>query len=276
MKYFFLATFCQFFAFSVFATILTTQIHSIDHGKNGEKHLVMFTDGHTGFVESASKPLIEAVEESLQNGDTVEITLDRHLNLRSIQIVVPERDEPRVPINPGEMISYEPSVISMSTAMTVFRNMRRDYQNQSQCYNRAHIWTYEEFQRSALKSNKLFLFFTSRYIRKYNYKWWFHVTPMVLVGGTSESHFRTLDRRYTKGPLTTKTWTNVFMLNNALCPIVYAYSRYRNHQQEKDCYLIPTSMYFWQPRDIQRKENTGYEKTQYYTSETNHAYWEAF
>ncbi|MBA2405643.1 MAG: hypothetical protein H0V66_12775 [Bdellovibrionales bacterium] len=276
MKYILPGLFVLLFVFNAFADSFTTQIHSVDHGKKGQKHLILLTNGHTAFIDSNQKSLIEAVEQSLENRDTVHISLDRKLNVISIQTVVPEREEPQNEITSEEIMSYDPSIISYTTAQNVFRNMRRDYQNDSQCYNRAHIWTFEEFKRSSLKSSKLFLFFTSRYIRRYNYKWWFHVTPMVYVGGTAQSNWRALDRRYTSGPLTTKTWTNIFMHNNALCPVVYKYSSYRNNQQSQDCYLIPTSMYFWQPRDIEREERTGYVKTQYFTSETNHAYWEAF
>jgi hypothetical protein len=276
MKCFILGLLVLCFSFNVLSITYTTQIHSIDIGKNGEKHIVMLSDGHTAFIEPASENFIEEIERSLLNGDTVQITLDQNLNLTSIQTVSPEVAQPTDEIDPGDMISYTPSVVSLATATNVFQKMRRDYQYQSQCYNRAHIWTYEEYRRSALKSNKLFLFFTSRYIRKYNYKWWFHVTPMLYVGGTSQSNWMTLDRRYTGGPLTTRTWTNVFMYNDAFCPVVYKYSSYRNHQSEQYCYLIPTSMYFWQPLDIERQERTGYVKTQYFTSQTDYAYWEAF
>lgn len=264
------------FSLSAWAETFTTQIHSVDRGHKGEKHLILLTNGHTAFLDASSKSLIEAVEQSLQNGDTVQINLDQNLNLLSIQTVIPERVEPREEITPGEMITYDPSIIGPVDAVKIFSGMRQDYQNESQCFNRAHVWTYEAFLRSALKSHKLFLFFTSRYIRKFNFKWWFHVTPMVYVGGTDQSKWRTLDRRYTSGPLTTRAWTNTFMLNNAVCPVIYAYSRYRRHQTERDCYLIPTSMYFWQPRDIEYQERTGYVKTKFVNSETSHAYWEAF
>jgi len=276
MKYIIYALVSQFIFLSAFAATYTTQVHSVDRGKAGERHLIMLSNGYTAFLKGHDKSLIEAVEESQKNEDTVEIFIDDELNLISIQTVVPEREEPRDDALPGGMISYDPSIINDSAARSAFSNMRRDYQNQSQCYNRAHIWNYEEFNRSGLKSNKLYLFFTSRYIRKYNYKWWFHVTPMVYVDGSDQSNWRTLDRRYTKGTLTTRTWTNVFMLNNAFCPVVYKYSSYRYHQQEEDCFLIPTSMYFWQPRDIDREERTGYVKNQFYRSEVSHAYWEAF
>jgi hypothetical protein len=264
------------FSLSAFAEVHTTQIHSVDKGKKGQKHLIFLTNGHTAFVDTSAKSLIEAVEESLRKGDTVQVNLDQQYNLLSIQTVIPERVEPQSEISSGEVITYNPSIISSNTAWAAFNGMRRDYQNESQCYNRAHIWAYEAFRRTSLKSNKLFLFFTAGYIRKYNFKWWFHVTPMVFVGGSNQSNWRTLDRRYTGGPLTTRSWTNVFMVNDAFCPVVYSYSSYRNHQSSQDCYLIPSSMYFWQPRDLEYQERSGYVKTQYFDSETSHAYWEAF
>ena len=46
----------------------------------------------------------------------------------------------------------------------------------SQCYDKAHYWSYE-WSRQNLSLGKMFLFFTESYIRRYNYKWWFHVAP---------------------------------------------------------------------------------------------------
>jgi hypothetical protein len=277
MKYLKLGCLFLLFCSYAFSETFKTQIHSIEKGERGEPHLIMFSDGHVGFIESDGVLVLEAIKKNLESEDTVEVILDDRHQIVSISAVSSAFEEINISPNlPEELMSYEPSIINSSRAYQVFRSMRRDYQNFSQCYNRAHIWTYEAFTSSALKSNKLFLFFTSRYIRKFNYKWWFHVTPMVYVGGTDQSFWRTLDRRYTSGPLTLRTWTNIFMLNNAYCPVVYNWSDYRYHQQERDCYLIPTSMYFWQPRDISYKERTGYEKSKYYMSEVNHAYWEAF
>lgn len=258
------------------ATYQTT-VFDIDEGRAGESHLIKFSDGHVGFVGSTTVTTMEELRSSLESQEKIEVVLDKNLNIISFQTIGPATDDNMsTEIPPEEMMTYNPSVVSSSTASRVFGSMRRDYQKESQCYNRAHIWTYEEFRRSSLRTNKLFLFFTSRYIRRYRYHWWFHVTPMIYVGGTGKESWFTLDRRYTSGPLSTRTWTNVFMYNDAYCPVVYKYSSYRNNQQVQDCYLIPTSMYFWQPRDIEQQERTGYYKKQYFSSEISHAYWEAF
>ena len=277
MKYF-VFTLLQLLILSVAeAAIYRATIHSVDEGSGDEPYLIMFDDGHVGFMERPDASMVNSLQSNLETGKSVEVVLDEELNIVSMRPVdgismVAPSDE----LESDEFVTHEGSVVSYDTSRRVFKSMRRDYQNQSQCYNRAHIWSYEEFQKSGIKTGKLFLFFTSRYIRNYRYHWWFHVTPMINVSGTGPANWRTLDRRYTSGPLKTRTWTNVFMLNNAYCPIVYQYSDYRYNQQKEDCYLIPTSMYFWQPRDIERQERTGYVKKQFFTSEVNHAYWEAF
>lgn len=278
MKYLMTGFVLQFLAVSAFSATLTSKIHSIDKGVNGEADLIMLENGETAFLEKTEAKFFSAsLDQTIKSQDTVEIELDENRSVISIQTVAPLKSESweEAPLVNLEK-RRDPSVISSAQASTAFSKMRRNYQNNSQCYNRAHIWSYEEFNRTGISTGKLFLFFTSKYIRNYRYHWWFHVTPMAYVGGTSQSNWRALDRRYTRGPLTTKTWTDVFMHNNATCPVVYKYTDYRNHQQSQDCYLIPTTMYFWQPRDILRQENTGYQKTQFIKSEVNHAYWEAF
>lgn len=276
MKTVFYFCFLNLLIYSAFGVTYTTEIDSIDRGGNGEPHLILLADGHVAFLSDKSSVLLKSVEASIRNGDVVEVTLDKEHNLKAILLLGPRVEETGANENPAEVELYTPSILDSAGATRTFLSMRRDYQNESQCYNRAHIWTYEAFVKNNIKSNKLFLFFTSRYIRNYRYKWWFHVTPMVYVGGDSQSNWRALDRRYTRGPLSIRTWTNIFMLNNAQCSVVYKWSDYRNHQSERDCYLIPTSMYFWQPRDIVNQERYRSVKSQYYKSEVSHAYWEAF
>ena len=77
-------------------------------------------------------------------------------------------------------------------------------------------------------------------------------------------------------PAAVKTWTDKFIYSKRNCPVVSKYSDYRNNQETEHCYLHPASMYFWQPRDLEKYETTGFEKTQYIPSEVNWAYREAF
>lgn len=266
------------FSLGAWGVTYRTQIHSIDYGKGTEPHLILLTDGHVAFLPKDQKDVAEIlneIEESRREGNLVVVELDKDLNLRSFT-AYPRKTEVKGPRTFEPWRTYEPSVITSRSAWKVFRKMRRNHQRDSQCYNRAHVWSFEEHQRSSLNSMKLFLFFTSKYIRTYRYYWWFHVAPMVLVGGHTQSNWRILDRTFTRSPLRTKSWTNIFMRNNAACKIVPKYSDYREHQQDQWCYLIPVSMYFWQPRDIERRDRTGFEKTSFLEWEVDYAYWEAF
>ncbi len=269
------AIFIMTMSFSVFAERFQSKVHSIDTArKKDEPHLIMMDNGRVIFVDYHDTELLNSFRKSLKEGNTLKLEVDEESHFLGAESMEPEAYVPPVRRTLKNInFSYEPSVVSSSSATSIFRRMRRDYQNASQCYNRAHIWAWEEYQNSGLKSTKHFLFFTRRYIRNYHYKWWFHVSPSVQVSGLGD---RILDRRYTSGHRSVSSWTRNFVHSGRSCPVVYKYYDYRNNQESEDCYLIPVSMYFWQPRDIERRDRTGYEKTQFYNSEVDYAYWEAF
>jgi hypothetical protein len=199
--------------------------------------------------------------------------LDKGSNLEKSKIIA----SPFQPYSEKDPdVPYTPSVISYAKAQSIFTKMRKDYQQDSQCFNRAHIWTFEEFQRSETYLNKVFLFFTSRYIRNHRYHWWFHVTPMAYVGGNKFTNWRMLDRRYTHGPLTPKTWTDIFIYTKRACKVVSKYSSYENNQRSQDCYLIQASMYYVVPSDLERLESESVARTDFEMLEVEYARWEAF
>lgn len=266
-------------ALSTYAESFSSKINSIDIAtKVNDAHLIKMENGRVIFVEYYQKELLQSFKDSLKNQATLEVEVDANNYFLSAETVDEKEFDSAIEEQTlTKRMSFDPTVVSSnSAASAIFRRMRRDYQYDSQCYNRAHVWAYEEFQNSALKSKKLFLFFTRRYIRNYRYKWWFHVSPMVLVRQGNSIVERVLDRRYTGGPRYVSNWTRNFVHSGRTCPVVHKYYDYRNNQESEDCYLIPVSMYFWQPRDIERRDRTGAEKTQFFRREVDHAYWEAF
>lgn len=263
MKSLFLTVVLSLSTCSIFADTIKSQIHDI------EPDMILLENGRVVFLDQGSSGLIQ--KTLIKKEDWVEIRTDDRNSLESIKSI-------RAPLSPTDeplekTAQYTPTNLSTSAeASSIFSKMRRNYQNESQCYNRAHIWAYEEYNRSGLQSMKLFMFFTRKYIRNYRYHWWFHVTPMTYVAGVPT----TLDRRYTRAPLDIKTWTDVFIYSRRACPTVYKYTDYSQNQTVEDCFLIPVSMYYWQPRDILKYEQTGLEKTSFIRSEVNWAYDEAF
>lgn len=262
------------FAFSANAERLTTKVQHIEEAKTAKDvHLILFENGRVGFLPAAEKSSLVPLKESQKKRDWLEVELDRKNNFIAGSIVsapkgMDQRNDP-VP----EPVTFDPTNLgTLEEANAIFLRMNRRHQRDSQCYNRAHVWAYEEFVRTQLRSVKLFMFFTRSYIRKYRYKWWFHVTPMTYVNGVA----MTLDRTFMKRPVAIKTWTDNFIYSKRNCPVVYKYSQYRNNQETEHCYLHPASMYYWQPRDLENNERTGFEKNQFIRSEVNWAYQEAF
>ncbi|MGE3610121.1 MAG: protein-glutamine glutaminase family protein [Bacteriovoracaceae bacterium] len=258
---------------SVHAESFITKIHSIEYSTTpGIPHLVKFVNGRVGFLEQENSLRDKSL---LTSKKQLEIFLDEKNTLISIKKSLDHHNQFTSYINNEDSMPFDPSEISEDEASAIFNRMRIDFQYHSECYNRAHVWSYEEFQRSGLKSMKLFMFFTSKYIYRYRYQWWFHVTPMAYLKNSNKQMI-TLDRRFTKKPLLVKDWSDNFIYSKRECPLVKKYSDYSDHQTEEDCFLLPVSMYFWQPRDIEYFEQTGIEKKEFITSELNWAYNEAF
>ncbi len=268
----FLPFLIMIFSFSAEAERLTSRIHSLDLAKNSQQpHLIKFENGQVGFLSRLDKSSVQSLHESQKRGEWLEVELDEKGNFLGAGVVPAPKMLEEISDPEPVPVTYDPTNLgSMEQAVSIFKKMRRS--GSGQCYNRAHIWSYEEFNRSGLRSVKLFMFFTRSYIRKYRYKWWFHVTPMTYVNGVA----MTMDRAFFKGPVEVKTWTDKFIFSKRNCPVIHKYSDYRDHQEAEHCYLHPATMYFWQPRDLENYELTGAEKKQFFPKEINWAYWNAF
>lgn len=276
MKYMTIALLTLIISFNVLAEKIKSKVDSLDIGIDGEVHLVKLTNGRVAFIPFNDKFLLKKIQEHHKKGEWLELVLDQASALKTIKVIPPQPSNEDFTNYTPMTDPYVPSVVSTTKAHNMFIKMRRDYKDKSQCFNRAHIWTYEEYMRSKTNFNKVFLFFTSSYIRAYNFHWWFHVTPMLYVGGTKKANWRILDRRYTSGIRTSKTWTDIFIKSKRTCKIVNKYADYRENQRSQHCYMIPVPMYYLVPSDIERRDSTGEERTTYEDLDVQHAYWEAF
>lgn len=216
-------------------------------------------------------PMIEAVDDDLiylSNGQVVFKDQSKKSKTDQIQKLISS-----VP----PLLNYTPTVLpDQSEAYKLYNLMRSDYLDEAQCTNMAHVWAYEEFKRSGLKSQKIFLFFTKKYIMRYRFGWWFHVSPLVQAKEGKEILQIVMDRRYTSLPLDKKTWTDHFVKTGRQCKEIDKISTFWNNQQSEDCYLMQVSMYYWQPRDIRLRDENGKDKTKFLSGELSQAYQQAF
>ena len=267
------------FSLSVFAdTQIKTQIHDIDVGMGQDVPLIFLTSGHVVSYPFGKKTEMDQLREGLQKKLWFLFTINEKREIIEIQEDSSpsiQNDAPEKSINFSE--TFSPSILkSMDEAQTVFTEARRNARQESQCFNRAHVWSYEWRTKRNLYSSKAWVFFTRKYIRKYKFEWWFHVAPMVHVVHDGEVKERVMDIKYSKGPLKLKQWTDIFMRDSAHCRVVDKYSDQANFPESGSCFVMKSSMYYYQPIDLELLEVLGQEKTKWLEPEVRHAFMDAF
>ncbi len=270
-------------AFTLFMTPLwadtqvETQIHDIDMGQANEEPLIFFSTGQVVSFPTGDAKNFFLLREAIQKKYWFRITINDEREIINITKIAPPV-ELHPPIkNLIRTGPFTPSILkNMDQARAFFNEARNNARQESQCYNRAHIWSYEWRIKNNLYSSKAWLFFTRKFIRKYKFEWWFHVAPMIHVVTDGEVKERIMDIKYAKGPTKLKDWTDIFLRDNADCPVVEKYSDQANFPESGSCFVMKSSMYYYQPVDLEKKEITGEEKSRWLRSEVEHAYLDAF
>ncbi|MFL5786091.1 MAG: protein-glutamine glutaminase family protein, partial [Bacteriovoracaceae bacterium] len=237
--------------------------------------IVKLMDGRVGFWNEEEDNALSG--ESIASS-VIDAKLSEHNELFDVRIIgsveTPELGSAEKSLTPPP---YTATVYpTYSFATDVLNNMRRTWTPTSQCYDRAHVWVYDEFYWHHRYFQKVFVFFSDSYISRYNYPWWFHVAPYAMVKLKGEVVERVMDPAFAQYPLKFKLWTDLFMKNQAECKVVDKYSDYSGHPNEDDCYIIKASMYFWQPRDLENFEKSSVEKKNFFDWELKYAYEEGF
>lgn len=270
----------------LFTTLLTSaaqaafvedRIHDVERGSGEEESLVELEQGRVLWVRGAQKDLIVTLEKLAGTRELVRLDVEETTNtIRALSLLETPAEKTTTVELAGP--AGEPTVFATwSEALAAFRTMDSRTKADSQCYNRAHGWAYDLWRTQNVETQKLFLFFTRKYIRAYRYKWWFHNTPMTLVAqGPGAPVEYTLDRRFTRSPLKVKTWTNIFMRNDAQCASVEFYSEYRQNQNAQWCYLMRSSQYYRTPSDLMLLERNGRQETKWVPAEIRRARKQAF
>ena len=155
------------------ATQVTTRIHDIDHGDHiTDDALVFLTSGQVMKINVNNTDLLEKLNESVQKRGTITLEFDEN---REILDVLPQTETEPVPnmsieepkiLSADPMAGYNPSVLTPENVKSYFREMRHASKEETQCFNRAMVWTYEMRVKHNVYSQKIWIFFTRKYIRK--------------------------------------------------------------------------------------------------------------
>ncbi len=222
-------------------------------------HFYLESEGRVARISADQSDLSVKMEAAYFNDEWVTISLkDRgdHDEIVALQTTAAPLSSALDVVDEEETVdpataTYLPSDLgSFENAQSIFGGLHRRFKRRSQCYQRAHVWAYSMHANSNIKSMKVFLFFTEKYVRAYNYKWWFHVAPFVKAAGVEY----VMDRSYTSKPLDMQSWTNEFMKNKAVCPVIRSYSDYSRNEYAAYCFVAKVPMYYYNPVDLQALE----------------------
>ncbi|HXH29941.1 MAG TPA: protein-glutamine glutaminase family protein [Bacteriovoracaceae bacterium] len=158
---------------------------------------------------------------------------------------------------------------SVENATEVFENMLNDGdKSRSQCFKRAHMWAYDLWSKLGVNSQKVFIFYTQRYVQMEDFEWWFHVAPLVVVGGEDY----VMDGTFMKKPIPLKEWKDFFIKTEKInCPVIENYQEFEKNQWSRLCYLMKVPMYFFSPLDIELRDSKGLERNHWVLEELQDA-----
>lgn len=259
-------------------TKISTSIYDIDFARGDQQEtLILLNSGLVAKVPAGKSQILNGLIQGKDSKTIYRFTLDKD---RFVLDATPINEEslsfiPTSIVN-DEKFTYIPTTIaSMDVARKYFREARYNPKD-SQCFNRAMVWTYEWWRKHSLKSNKLLIYFTRSYIRRYNFEWWFHIAPYVHILNEGKVVERVMDIKYSSRPIEFRTWTNIFMNRDPECMVITKFSEYADHPYIGDCYIQRTNMYTYQPADLQMEEAWNYTKDKFIMREVRQAYLEAF
>jgi hypothetical protein len=231
------------FSFQAGAQISEDSIHSVVRGRTGEPHLVKFSSGAVKFIEQGEEHQLAVFEAKLKTSSSP-----------SYKILIQPEEE------------FEPTVIPDSEVKVIFSRMNPHMRRKTECSDRAHVWTWDEFKRSNTKSQKVFLLLTDTYIKRTRFKWWFHVAPVYT---TASGQKIVMDFQFLDRPVTFTEWKNNLVFSKRECVTDFRFLDYNaGADQAQDCYVKFEPMYYFIPGDIGSRES-GRPRTGWSESEVN-------
>jgi hypothetical protein len=100
---------------------------------------------------------------------------------------------------------------------------------------------------------------------------------MINVAINGEIHERTMDRKYSSGPLPLQKWATIFLRGSgAKCPYVHSYTDHSAYPEAGWCFFQKSSMYYYQPVDLEFLDKYGSVRNSWSEQDVRTAYMEAF
>lgn len=254
---------------------LYTTVQNVIESVRTEKLLVL--SGADGKVYKTGKKTEDSVKYYKSFiGQVVKLTYSvsgKDLLISNIQRTTPAEADPAVfDLNHFEFNtkrSFTPTNLTTEQANHAFTSMLNDGdKSRSQCFKRAHIWSFDLWSKMKINSEKVFIFYTQRQIQLEENEWWFHVAPLVTVNGEAV----VLDGTFMDKPTPLKAWKDFFIKSKMInCPIAKNYDEYTKNQWTKLCYLMKVPMYHLSPLDIENRDTKNIQRNHWVLEELQDA-----
>ena len=222
---------------------------------------VSLNNNNVSFIEENDQILSYVQESTSENNPVLDQFYDRSLPSFSVSTLPTSSrysDANYIPTN----------FQSVNDVQKLMDQLKINEKSKSECYQRAHLWAIEMVQMANIQSEKVFLFFSEKYMREYNFHWWFHVAPLVLINNQE----RVVDPSFFDQPADMQTWVNFFMHSHPTCKTVSNYSDYDNHQEEEYCFLRKLPMYYFEPTEVEARDEKGEVISDWIEGQVSQAY----
>ena len=241
--------------------VTTNVVATVDSGRTERVLVLSSVDGRV-YKAVRTKELRQYLQSLV--GQNVSITYSQSGTERTIQTITPvgaiSQDINQFQHNPNR--DYSPTDVgTVERATEIFNSLDNTNKDRSQCFKRAHMWTYDMWSRLSINSSKMFIFYTNRFQQLEDFDWWFHVAPSVKVNGEDYILDRGFD--FITGPLKVNDWKAKVSpsLRNTTCPVIEHYDQYDNNRWGRLCYLRLMPMHYFRPADIRDLYRQGRVKT---------------
>lgn len=171
----------------------------------------------------------------------------------------------------GQMFSPSASEVTEEEAQELFKILKVENEKMSEdseCFERAHMWSRAADRIHAIDTEKVFTFFTKKFKMKHQLTrwgkpliWWFHVAPAVRVNG----ELWVLDATFTDKAMPVQDWAKSLMQDPSECVELNDFLTYvadRNITQgyryperaQEQCYYTATPRFIYGPMEMGVKE----------------------
>jgi hypothetical protein len=244
-------------AFQALAAQTITNVVTVVDSLRAKRLLVLSSvDGRVYKTDSTN--VMKTYLESLR-GRTVSINFSEVNGEAFINSITPDdaRGEDVDFFTRNERRDLAPTDVGgMEQVQRLFGLQNDGDKSRSQCFKRAHMWAYDMWVREGIIGQKIFIFYSKRYIQLEEFDWWFHVAPVVTSAGTEY----VMDKTFLDKPVTIPEWKQKFMKASVTCAMIEKYDQYESRPWNRLCFMMKTPMWYFRPADIRARDYNGIEK----------------